>query len=66
MATSYLYFQTNNIDVLPEANIGRGSIDFKLSRGVNERILIEVKLASNPKLRQGLNLQLVSIYWLRI
>ncbi|MCJ8007307.1 hypothetical protein ACFFF5_07365 [Lederbergia wuyishanensis] len=59
MATSYLYFQTNNIDVSPEANIGRGPIDFKLSRGVNERILIEVKLASNPKLRQGLNLQLV-------
>ncbi|WP_375004769.1 hypothetical protein [Bacillus velezensis] len=59
MATSYLYFQTNNIDVSPEANIGRGPIDFKLSRGVNERILIEVKLASNPKLRQGLTLQLV-------
>lgn len=59
MATSYLYFQINNIDVSPEANIGRGPIDFKLSRGVNERILIEVKLASNPKLRQGLTLQLV-------
>ncbi|WHX40609.1 hypothetical protein QNH36_23730 [Mesobacillus sp. AQ2] len=59
MATSYLYFQTNNVDVSPEANIGRGPIDFKLSRGVNERILIEVKLASNPKLRQGLTLQLV-------
>lgn len=53
MATSYLYFQTNNIDVSPEANIGRGPIDFKLSRGVNERILIEVKLACNPKLQQG-------------
>lgn len=59
MATCYLYFQTNNIDVSPEANIGRGPIDFKLSRGVNERILIEVKLASNPKLRHGLKLQLV-------
>lgn len=59
MATNYVYFHANNIDISPEANVGRGPIDFKLSRGVGERILIEVKLASNPKLRQGLTLQLV-------
>ena len=41
------YCKANNIDISPEVNIGRGPVDFKLSRGVEFRALIEMKLANN-------------------
>ena len=52
------YCDANDIDVSPEANIGRGPVDFKLSRGAKLRRLLEVKLASNTKFWQGVGRQL--------
>jgi hypothetical protein len=52
------YCKANNIDISPEVNIGRGPVDFKLSRGVEFRALIEMKLAKNSKFWAGLKKQL--------
>ncbi|MBD2097345.1 hypothetical protein H6F90_19790 [Trichocoleus sp. FACHB-591] len=54
------YCQANNIDLTREANIGRGPVDFKFSSGYSDRALLEVKLASNPKLLKGLESQLTT------
>ena len=48
-------------DVTPEANAGRGPVDFKVSRGAFDKSLIEFKLASNTRLSQNLANQ-VEIY----
>ncbi len=47
-----------NVDISREANMGRGPVDFKFSAGWRRRALIEVKLMSNRKLRQGAEAQL--------
>jgi hypothetical protein len=47
-----------NIDITREANAGRGPVDFKFSAGWRRRALIEVKLLSSRKLRQGAEAQL--------
>lgn len=52
------YCQANNIDVSPEPNIGRGPVDFKMSRGYEHRTLLELKLAHNTKFWRGLRKQL--------
>lgn len=52
------YCRANNIDVSREANIGRGPVDYKLSKGWNDRALLEVKLAKNTKFWNGLKAQL--------
>jgi hypothetical protein len=52
------YCKANNIDISPEVNVGRGPVDFKLSRGVEFRALIEMKLANNSKFWGGLKKQL--------
>jgi hypothetical protein len=51
------YCNANNIDLNREPRVGRGSVDFKLSRG-NLKITVEVKLSSNKKLVHGLTNQL--------
>jgi hypothetical protein len=48
-------------DVTPEANDGRGPVDFKISQGASDKTLVEFKLASNNKLSQNLQNQ-VEIY----
>lgn len=40
-----------NVDISPETNAGNGPVDFKISRG-DDKILIENKISSNPKLLQ--------------
>ncbi len=52
------YCHANNIDISPEANIGRGPVDFKFSNGYLYRSLVELKLAHNSKFWNGLNNQL--------
>ncbi len=47
-----------DVDISREANIGRGPVDFKFSAGWKRRALIEVKLMSSRKLRQGAEAQL--------
>lgn len=52
------YCKANNIDITRESNIGRGPVDFKISRGYRSRVLLEVKLARNTKFWNGLTKQL--------
>lgn len=44
-------------DVTREANDGRGPADFKVSRGAEDKTIVEFKLASNSKLRRNLEKQ---------
>lgn len=48
-------------DVNREPNNGRGPVDFKVSKGSEDKALVEMKLASNKKLKQNLQKQ-VAIY----
>ena len=48
-------------DVSTEVNDGRGPADFKISRGANDKTIVEMKLAENTHLRQNLERQ-VPIY----
>jgi len=50
--------ESANVDISREANVGRGPVDFKFSAGWRRRALIEVKLLSSSKLRQGAQAQL--------
>lgn len=56
-----LTWHATSLDVTREANEGRGPVDFKISRGVYDKTLVEFKLASNTKLSQNLQKQ-VEIY----
>jgi hypothetical protein len=48
-------------DVSREVNDGRGPVDFKISRGSDDKTLVEFKLASNSQLKRNLERQ-VEIY----
>lgn len=50
--------ESADVDISREASAGRGSVDFKFSAGWHRRALIEVKLLSSSKLRQGARAQL--------
>lgn len=52
------YCEANNLDLSPESDSGRGPVDFKISSGFNGRVLVEVKLTSNPALQHGYEKQL--------
>ena len=52
------FFQDLSIDISPEANIGRGPVDFKFTKD-KQKVLVEVKLARNTNLLHGLKFQLV-------
>lgn len=51
----------SDLDVNREPNNGRGPVDYSISKGANDKTLIEFKLASNSKLKQNLAKQ-VEIY----
>lgn len=55
---THIYLEHYNIDLSRETSTNKGFIDFKLSRGSNERILIEMKLSKNLKFKNGLTKQL--------
>ncbi|WP_339272569.1 hypothetical protein NYE54_14210 [Paenibacillus sp. FSL K6-1330] len=55
---SGIYCEDNNIDITPEAETGRGPVDFKFSFGNAFKTLVEIKLASND-LVKGLKNQTV-------
>lgn len=52
------YCRANNVDIAPEANMGRGPVDFKVAQGYQFRALHELKLARNSKFWDGLMKQL--------
>lgn len=57
-AIAYAYCRANNVDVSPEIDTGNGKIDFKFSRGFDDRVLVEIKLSTNPKVVSGYQTQL--------
>jgi hypothetical protein len=52
------YCKANNLDITPEADTGTGAVDFKYSRGYDSRVLVEIKLSTNPKVVAGYEKQL--------
>lgn len=52
------YCEANDIDLTRESNNGRGPVDFKLSRGREDKVVVEVKLTSNSQLKHGIETQL--------
>lgn len=56
-----LTWYATSYDVNRETNNGRGPVDFKVSKGAEDKTLVEFKLASNSKLKQNLQHQ-VGIY----
>lgn len=57
-AVSYAYCKANNIDLTPEADSGNGPVDFKLSRGFEAKVVVEIKLSTNSSLVHGYEKQL--------
>jgi len=54
------YCKANNLDVTPEADTGTGAVDFKFSQGYDSRILVEIKLSTNPNVISGYEKQLMT------
>jgi hypothetical protein len=52
------YCEANNIVIDPEADFGRGPVDFKFSNGYKHRAHLEVKKLHNGKFWNGLDRQL--------
>ena len=52
------YCTANDIDLSREINNGRGAVDFKLSHGAKDKVVIEIKLTSNSQLIHGFATQL--------
>lgn len=55
---AYSYCKANNLDLSPESDSGNGPVDFKISRGFNKKIVVEVKLSTNSSLVHGYQKQL--------
>jgi hypothetical protein len=47
----------NDVDLTAEANAGRGPVDFKFSKGWNQRALAELKLTNSSRYWHGLESQ---------
>lgn len=52
------YCGANDIGISREVNNGQGPVDFKFSIGYQKRVLVEIKLTSNPQLLHGMDKQL--------
>lgn len=55
------YCDANNVDLSRESDAGRGPVDFKLSRGSKDKVVVEAKLSTNKDLLNGFQNQ-VEIY----
>ena len=53
------YFYNKNIDISREVLTGNGQIDFKFFKNKDEKILIEVKIASSSYLKKGYEKQIL-------
>lgn len=52
------YCKANNLDLTPEADTGNGPVDFKISSGGGNKVLVEIKLSTNPNVVHGYEKQL--------
>jgi hypothetical protein len=50
----------NKLDISPEANAGRGPVDFKFSFGGQAKVLVEMKLSQSTQLLHGFEAQLAA------
>jgi hypothetical protein len=57
-AVAYCYCEANNVDIAPEVDTGTGQVDFKMSKGFEARVLVEIKLSTNSNLVHGYETQL--------
>jgi hypothetical protein len=55
---AYAYCKANGVDLTPEADTGRGPVDFKFSVGFKSRVIVEAKLSTNTRLVHGYEKQL--------
>ncbi|MEO7729640.1 MAG: hypothetical protein ABIY55_01605 [Kofleriaceae bacterium] len=54
------YCTSNDLDLSPESNAGRGPVDFKVSAGAEAKCVVELKLSKNGKLVKGYTTQLAT------
>lgn len=52
------YAKANNVDITPEADMGRGSVDFKFSTGYDSKVLVEIKFSDHNYVVSGYKNQL--------
>jgi hypothetical protein len=52
------YCHAHNLDISPEADGGRGPVDFKMSNGYDDRTVVEMKLTTNPNIVHGFETQI--------
>ncbi|HEY1172761.1 MAG TPA: hypothetical protein VGH19_15445 [Verrucomicrobiae bacterium] len=52
------YCEANNLAVSAEPNAGRGPVDFKVDKGYDTKVVVELKLSSNSGALSGLLVQL--------
>ena len=57
-AVAKMFCDKFNWDFSPETDKGRGPVDFKISRGAEDKTVIEVKLTSNQECVHGLEVQI--------
>lgn len=57
-SVAYSYCKANNIDINPEMDTGNGNVDFKFSKGFNQRLIVEIKNSYNPNIIAGFKSQL--------
>jgi hypothetical protein len=57
-AIAHCYCEANNIDISPEVDTGTGQVDFKISKGFEAKVLVEIKLSTNPNIVHGYETQL--------
>jgi hypothetical protein len=57
-AIAHSYCEANNLDISPEVDSGNGPIDFKIGKGFQDKINIEMKLSTNTRLLHGYKSQL--------
>jgi hypothetical protein len=53
-----VYCIANNLDLNRETNAGIGSLDFKVSKGFQAKVNVELKYSTNPNLNKGFEKQL--------
>lgn len=53
------YCEANKLDISRESNAGRGPVDFKVSKGYKNRVVVETKLSVNKRLMHGITTQVV-------
>lgn len=57
-SVAYAYCKANDVDITIEAGTGNGPVDFKISKGFIDRVVVEIKLSTNSNLVKGYTRQL--------